>query len=325
MGTHSIRIETIAGTAAGIVTPICLHPLDLVKTRLQVRSHAPPTWGDSMRLMRDILHEGGGRALYRGLSPNLIGNVTGLGLYFLLYSSFNQMLLATSKAKRDGKGRLNMYEYFLTSGAAGAITTILTNPIGVIKTRMLTTPAHTSSISVPSDSYAYPSFLIGMKTIYRTEGMGGFFRGLVPGMFGVFHGAFQFMAYEKLKLWLVSRKSCTDNLLHLPDTGNIKAVAIKPTSLTMLDIAIASGLSRIFANVLTYPHQVLRSRMQAAMAETDINQRLITIMRSMWRENGIAAFYRGMGPGLFRLLPGTWLTFITYETVKTMLGERGGV
>ncbi|PWY88178.1 putative mitochondrial folate carrier protein Flx1 [Aspergillus heteromorphus CBS 117.55] len=322
MGTHSTRIETIAGTAAGIVTPICLHPLDLVKTRLQVRSNAPPTWGDSTRLIRDILHEGGGRALYRGLSPNLIGNVTGLGLYFLLYSSFNQMLLATSRIKRDGKGRLNMYEYFLTSGAAGAITTILTNPIWVIKTRMLTTSAHASSISVPNDRYAYPSFFIGMKTIYRTEGLGGFYRGLVPGMFGVFHGAFQFMAYEKMKFWLGARKASSGSLLHAPSSAGISGGSAQPASLNMLDIAISSGLSRIFANVLTYPHQVLRSRMQAATNQTDIPRRLVPIIRSMWRENGIAAFYRGLGPGLFRILPGTWLTFMTYEKVKTFLGDQ---
>lgn len=38
-----------------------------------------------------------------------------------------------------------------------------------------------------------------LSKIYKTEGIKGLYRGFVPGMFGVSHGALQFMTYEEMK------------------------------------------------------------------------------------------------------------------------------
>ncbi|KAJ5737872.1 mitochondrial folate carrier protein Flx1 [Penicillium malachiteum] len=192
-----------------------------------------------------------------------------------------------------------------TNNCQGAITTLLTNPIWVVKTRMLTTsssstPLTDSHAATPGD--AYSSIIASGRTIYHKEGIAGFYRGLLPASFGVIHGALQFMTYEKLKLVLRERKSTRGH-----QQSN--------TQLNALDIAVASGLSRIFAGGLTYPYQVLRSRMQLGDS-----QGFISLTQRMWKKEGIISFYRGMGPGLFRVLPSTWLTFLTYEEVKKALG-----
>lgn len=80
-------VEAVSGLTAGLLSTLCVHPLDLIKTRLQLDRRADaPRLGSSLAVARHVLvREGAGwRGLYRGLSPNVVGNMTSWGLYFLL-------------------------------------------------------------------------------------------------------------------------------------------------------------------------------------------------------------------------------------------------
>lgn len=77
--------QAVAGVTAGIVSTFALQPLDLLKVQLQV-STAPKTRGTLGNIswgLREIVRTGGARALYRGLTPNLVGNASSWGSYFL--------------------------------------------------------------------------------------------------------------------------------------------------------------------------------------------------------------------------------------------------
>lgn len=308
-------VETVAGFTAGIVSTLCLHPVDLIKTRLQgtygpnaafhqdvtdssdlVDRTASSRLGSSARVYREIAHnEGGIRAFYRGLTPNLIGNSTGWGIYFLFYGNLKD---AIRNIRGSGQGELTSSDYFIASGTAGVITSVLTNPIWVIKTRMLSTGSRTPG--------AYASFVSGTLQIYRTEGLAGYYRGLLPSLFGVSHGAIQFMVYEQLKVYRY--KSITSG----PDSGS------KSRELGNLDFFVTSSLSKIFAGVITYPYQVLRSRLQTYDAHLVYRGTADAIMQ-IWAKEGLAGFYKGLGPNLFRVLPSTWVTFLVYENTRAYL------
>lgn len=46
-----------------------------------------------------------------------------------------------------------------------------------------------------------------LKRIVRQDGFRGLYKGLVPSLFGVSHGAIQFMCYEEMKKkWAASSK-----------------------------------------------------------------------------------------------------------------------
>lgn len=52
----------------------------------------------------------------------------------------------------------------------------------------------------PSDK-RYRNTVQAFYTIYKNEGLGAFYKGLLPSLFGVSHVAVQFGLYEKSKSW----------------------------------------------------------------------------------------------------------------------------
>jgi len=174
------------------------------------------------------------------------------------------------------------------------LSAVLTNPIWVVKTRMLSTSA--------TQQGAYSGMWNGLRSIWKTEGIRGFFHGLTASLAGVSHGALYFLAYERLKLW---RKEAR------PD-GH----------LTNFDTILTSSLSKVFAGGLTYPHQLVRARMQTYNpTATVVTGRLgVTgVIRNVWRQEGFLGFYKGLGPNLLRVVPSTCVTFLVYENVKYSL------
>lgn len=76
--------------------------------------------------------------------------------------------------------------------SAGAASTTLTNPLWVIKTRLMTQNDRTP--------YRYNNTIHALVTIAKEEGYRGFYKGLGPSLIGVSHVAVQFPLYEKLKV-----------------------------------------------------------------------------------------------------------------------------
>jgi solute carrier family 25 (mitochondrial folate transporter), member 32 len=182
------------------------------------------------------------------------------------------------------------------------LTALFTNPIWVIKTRMLSTGSN-----VPG---AYPSLMSGVRQILKSEGVAGFYRGLVPSLLGVTHAAFQFMAYEQLKVYWSSSK--------MPGIRTTRQDGNAGRALGNLDLLAISTLSKVFAGVITYPYQVLRTRLQiydAVREYPGVTDAVIQI----WRKEGLNGFYKGLAPNILKVLPGTWVTFLVYENMRTYL------
>jgi solute carrier family 25 folate transporter 32 len=150
----------------------------------------------------------------------------------------------------------------------------------------------------------------GAKQIYNAEGIPGFYRGIVPALFGVSHGALQFMTYEQLKLFRSRSK----------DTGSLEEGQSGAQKLGNLDFFAISSLSKVFAGSVTYPYQVIRSRLQTYEARV-IYRGAVDVFSQIWTREGLAGFYKGLGPNLVRVLPGTWVTFLVYENAKVYLSR----
>jgi solute carrier family 25 (mitochondrial folate transporter), member 32 len=79
---------------------LCMNPLDLLKVKFQVSTRAPSGSGVGRGIwlaLRDIHASEGWRGLYRGLGPNVAGNASSWGLYFLLLSVFLLLFFSRSR------------------------------------------------------------------------------------------------------------------------------------------------------------------------------------------------------------------------------------
>lgn len=194
-----------------------------------------------------------------------------------------------------GTPRPTAADYFVASALAGAATSCLTNPIWVLKTRMLASDKGARG--------AYPSMLAGARSIYQGEGVRGFYRGLAVSLIGVIHGGVQFAVYEPMKRFYFARRQA------------IKS--IEPTQPISPEATVfISSCAKLVAGAATYPYQVIRSRLQNYQADEQFGKGFRGVVKRMWVEEGPKGFYRGIVPGVLRVMPATWVTFLVYENVK---------
>lgn len=85
-------------------------------------------------------------------------------------------------------------------------------------------------------------------------------------------------------------------------------------------------MSKTLALVVTYPYQVLRSRLQAYDAKTTYSSAR-DVIRKTFQIEGFQGFYKGyiqlyilltsrLVPSVIRVLPGTMITFVVYENIN---------
>ncbi|KAJ2799106.1 mitochondrial FAD carrier protein flx1 [Coemansia guatemalensis] len=296
-----------SGVGGAVASTAAFHPLDLVKIRLQVdtASHKEATMGRAVRAARHVVSTDGITGLYRGLGANLAGNSASWGLYFAWYTWIkDQMAGGRAAETASGVSTLSAGQHLVAGAAAGALTQCIANPLWVVKTRVCTTSR--------GEAGAYRGLIDGLARLAAQEGLRGLYKGLAPGLLGVAHGGLQFMAYEEMK--------------------KRRAHGRRTDGFTSAEYAVMSSSSKVFALAITYPSQVLRSRLQQTPGQTGTGaggaprmtaySGLGDALAKTMRAEGVAGFYKGFGPALLRVLPGNIITFIVYEKIAGMLRKQ---
>ena len=116
----------------------------------------------------------------------MIGNISAWGIYFALYAEFK------SKVKTNN----TTMNYFASSVLAGLSTSIITNPLWVLKTRILG--------SSRNESNAYRSVTDGIRQMLAKEGITSFWKGTIPSLFLVVQASLQITIYDHIKVYLLS-------------------------------------------------------------------------------------------------------------------------
>eukprot|EP00611_Tribonema_gayanum_P007236 TRINITY_DN1657_c0_g1_i1.p1 TRINITY_DN1657_c0_g1~~TRINITY_DN1657_c0_g1_i1.p1 ORF type:complete len:176 (+),score=27.87 TRINITY_DN1657_c0_g1_i1:1668-2195(+) len=146
--------------------------------------------------------------------------------------------------------------------------------------------------------------LATFRQIHAKEGVLAFWRGLTASLLGLGHVAIQFPLYERFKSLARDRR---------------RKLGHADTSESPLELAAASACSKLASTWLTYPHEVLRSRMQDARGP---QMGLRAIATELVRQEGMRALWTGFGINLVRVVPSCVATFVSYELITRELNKR---
>lgn len=148
--------------------------------------------------------------------------------------------------------------------------------------------------------------LDSLTRIYKAEGVRGLYRGSLLALVGVSNGSIQFATYEELKRRRVEAKR-----RRFAAIG--REWQPEDEKLTNTEYILTSGGSKFVAIALTYPYQVVRARIQNAAPSEGLT--IPKVIRNTYQQEGLRAFYKGLGTNAIRILPGTCTTFVVYENL----------
>ena len=328
--------DATSGAAAGMVSVLALHPLDVIKTRLQVQDgvdRRAAAYRGTVHAFRTVARQEGARGFYAGVVPAVVGSTVSWGVYFTCYNN------AKARYRREHDlEHLPSHLHLASAAEAGLVVSIATNPIWVVKTRLQlqkkTDAASPETRRARSGTAVRPyrGFVDALAQIARNEGVAGLYKGLGPSVFLVSHGALQFAAYERLRLWRTKPKAKEEK-----ENVSDEPAAVPPSAFECAWLGVAS---KLFASTVTYPSQVVRARMQ--QRERSVGVRLdgkqnagqgsapnaplyrgfFSSLRDIIRREGASGLYKGMVPNVLRTLPSSGVTFMVYESVRSFLGEE---
>lgn len=284
----------IAGVGSGSLASIVCAPLDLLRTRMQVVGGLEngSTNPKIIKSIYEIYASDGIRGCFRGLGATLATVPAFWGLYFPLYESLKQQFMTLSSSYGDGGHNHHALVHLSSAMTAGAVADVVCNPMFVVRTRMQTEALHYFQVPVAERKpHGVAATIIGL---YKEGGVPIFWRGLTASLLGLFHVGIQFPVYERLKAEARRRSPNKEE--------------------SALDLLLASGLSKMTAATITYPHEVIRSRMMDARGAS-AGKNVFETMRYIIKSEGYGGLYTGLRVSLLRVVPNCCVTFVSYELI----------
>ena len=284
----------VAGTTAGLVSTALLYPLDLIKVRYQVNELSTLKAPQRLRgAFIAVVRNEGWRGLYQGLPAAMYGSGLSWGGDFFFYEHAKTRWLMGDLSGVAGSGG-EAWRHLMAACEAGTIMVGLTNPIWLIKTRMQLQFRRDEAIydpikvaegskSWPPVPRPYKGFADALVTIVREEGVLALYKGCIPALLLVSHGAVQFVVYEWLKTevpHMLKRRrggpfpvieeggevtapteaAGVDSQQQRPHYQQRRDYTTQP--LSSLHFLAMGAVAKVVASVATYPFQVIKTRLQ---------------------------------------------------------------
>lgn len=287
-------MQSAAGGSAGFIEICLMHPLDLIKTRLQIQKSGgsasdPHHYTSIVDCIRKMYRNEGFLSYWKGILPPIIVETPKRAVKFLAFEQYKNIFMFGSPTP------ILPLTYALSGLGAGFTEAVLVNPFEVIKVEMQANKQVASQM---------PSTIVFTKHIIRTQGPWALYKGLVATMGR--HGAFTSVYF---------------GFYH-----SVKTVVpeVKDSRLELMRRFIIGLMAGVFGACLAVPFDVAKSRIQGPQpVPGEVKYRgTIRTFRLLLHEEGISALFKGLIPILLRLGPGGAVLLIAYEYCYEFLKKQ---
>ena len=335
--------NVVSGAVAGIGARLASAPFDLLKIRLQLQqsimttraSHphvdsAPTSTsayvGNMFQNFSKIMKEEGVTALFKG---NVAATYLWVGyaaVQFSLYARISGWMHAFANddyytlPTYTAVGEESCFLYsshtlkhqvqsmlvahpsiiaFLSGASAGICATLATYPFDVCRTNF----AAQSVSAAASGMVVHRSILSYAKYTLQAKGLPGFFAGIGPAVV-------QIIPYMGINFALY------DYIVRMTERHNVGGAGAAG--------AVAGGTSKL----LVYPMDTVKRRLQAqSFGRTSVSELTPSMQYKGMRDciikisqnEGVAAFYKGLSPTVFKSMISTGMTFACFTASKNFL------
>jgi adenine nucleotide transporter 17 len=309
--------------------------------------------------LRAVAREDGGLSgLYRGIEPAVIGTVTSQTVYNYFYAVLRNASARRRQSSAKGEAP-SALESLAIASVAGAINVLLTIPIWTVCVRMQAERANEEDANAPRPNAAPParrekknasnvvsSFFSSSRTkaaadgssspddaspraddrsvkmkkkktffettaaVWHENGAAGFWRGVVPSLMMVANPALQYAFYERAGDSFLRRRRGENKrheLFKAHRVGGVSRRVVREDGRHGVDVPGAPGEDPAAGE------REKRGRLRTT-------ERLTRFAASR-SEEGVHAFYRGMGTKMTQTVFAAALMFVTKEEIAKAVGK----
>ncbi|KAK9470493.1 mitochondrial carrier domain-containing protein [Dipodascopsis tothii] len=274
--------DTAAGFVGGAVQVLIGQPFDLIKVRMQTGGAS----GSLLGAVRSVVRTEGVGAFYKGTASPLLGVGACVSVQFYAFHEARRALL------RGRSGELSMGQFYVAGAVAGVANAPIAGPVEQVRILL---QAQTDG------RYAGPRDVV--RRLYAAGGVRALFRGQAVTLLR------EAQAYG---LWFVTFEALMGRLAGWH--GRRDAV---PT----WQVAACGAAAGEVLWLGSYPLDVIKSRVQSDGIGAEQRYRSARHAAAvLYREAGLAGFWRGLVPTLLRATPCSAGTFATVELTMRLLG-----
>ncbi|KAI7867105.1 mitochondrial carrier domain-containing protein [Spinellus fusiger] len=293
--------HAISGAVGSAIANLCVYPLDIATTRLQLESQQKDT-PSKTELIDTIVtlyqREGGFQGLYAGLGANTLASVLSSFTYFYCYTALRNIQEKLNK-RAGNTAQLNIAQELFLGAEAALFSRLFTTPISNISTRLQTVGYQNRQ-----------GFLETVKTLYAERGLSGFWTGYRASMVLVSNPSITYFLFEKMKDAYVRRSG---------------------EPLSSLKVFLLSAIAKAIATAATYPFIFARTKMVADIkgkGKEGKKQSMISIFKQVLERDGLRGIYKGVeaqiikgffNQGIMYMIKdyvATYLTLVFYTSLK---------